>query len=302
MKNNLENILIIGSQGFIGKNLQKILAYKYNTLGCDIEISPETGISYIQITKIEEIQSILSKGNFQYCINCAGSANVSKSILSPLEDFELNTLLVFEILDAIRKCSPKCKFINVSSAAVYGNPTVLPIQISDQVSPISPYGYHKNYSELICREFNHIYKIGTCSLRIFSAFGNGQKKLLLWDLYHKLINEDIPLLFGTGVETRDYIHIEDIAQQISIVLQNAAFNGEAYNIANGQVLSVKEVVSLMKELLGIKKNVEFLGKNKNGDPIYWQADIISMIQWGYKQQVSFRDGLKSYIDWIKETI
>jgi len=77
----------------------------------------------------------------------------------------------YSVLEAIRKHSPSCKFISISSAAVYGNPEVLPVSESSKVKPLSPYGWHKHYTEMICGEFYTYFKIPTCSVRIFSAYG-----------------------------------------------------------------------------------------------------------------------------------
>ena len=98
----------------------------------------------------------------------------------------LNVSNVFKQLDAIRKFQPGCKYINLSSAAVYGNPESLPISEDHHLDPISPYGNHKKMAEEVCADFYTNYRIPTCSLRIFSAYGAGLQKQLFWDLgYHK---------------------------------------------------------------------------------------------------------------------
>jgi UDP-glucose 4-epimerase len=295
-----EKILIIGSQGFIGKNLASILEGEYSIWGCDINMPSEKENRYFQIDEKTSIQDILATGDFTLCINCAGSANVSRSIIFPLDDFTQNTVLVYEILDAIKNTNPKCKFINISSAAVYGNPLILPIRETHPVKPISPYGHHKYLAEIGCREFHQFYQIPACSIRIFSAYGNGQKKLLFWDLFKKLKYDNTPLLFGSGEETRDYIHIIDIAQQIQLVMNHASFEGESYNIANGRQISVKEVVSLMTDLMDIPNTVKFRGDIREGDPCNWMADISYVKDWGYNQQIQLKEGLKTYIEWAEE--
>ena len=64
---------------------------------------------------------------FDVCINCSGAASVPESVINPISDFHLNVVNVFKILDAIREYNPECKFLNLSSASVYGKPEKLPI-------------------------------------------------------------------------------------------------------------------------------------------------------------------------------
>ena len=95
-----------------------------------------------------------------------------------------------KILVAIRDRNSSCKFINFSSAAVYGNPKFLPITENSVCKPLFPYGFHKLQSELLLTEYYNFFGLKTCSLRVFSAYGPLLKKQLFWDLYQKAIQND----------------------------------------------------------------------------------------------------------------
>ena len=125
------------------------------------------------------------------------------SLKHPYRDFLLNTANVYAILNAIHTHNKACKFINLSSAAVYGNPQILPVVESAQVAPMSPYGRHKVMAEAICREFAEEFGVPTCSLRIFSAFGNGLRKQIFWDMNRKMTGATEATFFGTGEEGGD---------------------------------------------------------------------------------------------------
>ena len=138
----------------------------------------------------------------------------------------------------------------------------------------------------------------TLSLRIFSAYGNGQKKLLLWDLHEKIQNSNgIIVLYGTGKESRDFIHIEDIAQQILLAIDNADFSGEAINVANGVGVKISEVVELYRLFFPKKFNYEFNRQERLGDPKNWCADISIMKKWGYQSEIEIEQGVENYINW-----
>lgn len=293
--------LIIGSKGFIGSHVLNFFkANKLPVIGCDV-VTEYDDNNYIQIDATNsDFHDIFKKNEIVSCINCSGAASVPLSLENPLKDFNLNTLNVFKILDAIRQYQPNCKFINLSSAAIYGNPDQLPIKENFNFKPMSPYGLHKVQAEQICTEFYEFYKIKTCSLRIFSAYGEGLKKQLLWDLFQKFKNSNTIELFGTGNETRDFIYIDDIVQAIMCCLQNADFKGEAINIANGEELSIKTIAAVFNHEFGANKNINFNKQTKKGDPLNWKADITTLQRLGYKKTVSIETGIKKYIEWAKE--
>jgi dTDP-glucose 4,6-dehydratase/UDP-glucose 4-epimerase len=293
-------ILVIGSKGFIGQHALDYFRSKgYDVLGCDVVTDYEDS-NYIQIDATNsDYHFIFENHDIAVCVNCSGAASVPLSLQFPLKDFTLNTLNVFKILDAIRMLRPECKFLNLSSAAVYGNPTTLPIAESSDLKPLSPYGIHKLQAEEICSEFYQYYQIATCSVRIFSAYGNGLRKQLFWDMYKKCCNGGTIELYGTGNESRDFIHIDDIVNALELVIQNATFNGEQINLANGEEYTIKTVSDLFRKHLDTAVDITFNNQVKEGDPLNWRADISKLTDMGYRPKVSLEDGIESYIRWVK---
>lgn len=293
-------ILIIGSKGFIGSSCVSYFKKIHEVWECDIVVDYNT-INYFLIDATNaSYEELFSNHQFDFCINCSGAASVPDSIKNPQRDFELNTHNVFKQLDAIRKYNPTCKYINLSSAAVYGNPVALPININQNLVPISPYGKHKKMAEEICQEFYEHYQIATCSLRIFSAYGVGLKKQLFWDLYQKCKLNKAVELYGTGNETRDFINIVDLVNAIEKVIENAKFIGEKINVANGKELKISEVVQIFYKLINESVAFNFGGQKREGDPINWVADINDLLEMGYQQKVDIETGLSNYVLWLKE--
>ena len=110
-------------------------------------------------------------------------------------------------------------------------------------------------------------------MRIFSAYGSGLRKQLLWDIYQKYLNTGRIDLFGTGNETRDFIHISDILRALELIL---AYQGpeEIFNVANGEEVSIRELAEIYAKQLGENTDiVRFNGETKVGDPQNWRADI-----------------------------
>ena len=295
------NILIIGSLGFIGSNaVDYFLNAGNSVIGCDISTTLSQNYYTIH-NPVADFDHIFSINRFDVCINASGLANVQLSFQQPLLDYELNVSNVFYILSALQKHNPTCKFINFSSAAVYGNPQSLPINESAFLSPLSPYGKHKQYSEEICKEFNQFFNVKTCSLRVFSAYGNGLGKQLFWDLYQKQKSGTLIKLFGSGKESRDFIEINDLLFAVDCVIQNGKFVGECINLANGLETSITEVANYFVKLFNVKNEIIFTGDEKIGDPQSWCADIGVLKSLGYKSKVTIETGLKNYAKWVKES-
>jgi dTDP-glucose 4,6-dehydratase/UDP-glucose 4-epimerase len=295
------NIIIIGSNGFIGANaVRYFLSLEYNVWGCDITDNLHQEINFQRIgSATKDFLTLFQKRKFEVCINCSGSANVGLSFLKPDKDFELNVVNVFHLLEAIRRTNPECKFINFSSAAVYGNPSKLPIHEEFELNPISPYGHHKIMSEKLCREYSSIYSMHTVNLRIFSAYGEGQKKMLFYDLFRKAQMYGNIELFGTGNESRDFIYIDDLLEAVRVIINNAEFEGENVNVANGEEILIKDAVRLFYGILNPGIKYRFTKKEKLGDPVNWKADINKIKSYGFSPKYNLSDGLEKYIRWAK---
>lgn len=336
-----KKILVIGSKGFIGSHLFRFFASKdeFDVYGCDIVPNDESSANreppsvtacadsasydlsktptldssrarfgfsshYFCITNPAnpDYEAIFGAEDFSVIINCSGSANVGDSFLQPLNDFSLNTLNVMRMLEAIRKKVPRALFVNLSSAAVYGNPSVLPITEQTACAPVSPYGVHKLCSEHVCREYRDFFGVQTVCLRIFSAYGNGLKKQIFWDITNKALKDDSVRLFGTGHETRDFIHIDDICAAVLAVLDAGNNAPAVLNVANGVQTSVAAIAESVLRALGSTKKVVFSEQNRTGDPIFWQADISALKSLGYTQSVLLKDGIASYVNWARREI
>lgn len=294
------NILLIGSKGFIGQHLLHYYQQQgQNVWGADVVVDYEQGENYVLIdASNSDFTSLFREIKYDLCVNCSGAASVPDSINNPLRDYHLNTVNVFKILDAIKNFQPSCRFINLSSAAVYGNPEELPIKETARPNPLSPYGIHKFQSEQICREFYDFWKIPTCSLRIFSVYGDGLKKQLFWDLYHKAVKGKAFSLYGTGNESRDFIHVLDLVRTIDLVSRHSSFEADVINVASGEETPIKKAVSLFFSYFNAEIPYSFSGENRKGDPVNWRADITRLRSYEYQPSVDMSSGLGNYYKWI----
>ena len=291
-------ILIVGSKGFIGSHCVDYFSKEHEVWGCDVIID-YTSSRYISIDAVDsDFQEIFQQHKFDVCINCSGAASVPFSLEKPFNDFKLNTLNVFKLLEAIRLNAPGCKFITMSSAAVYGNPEALPIREDAKCKPVSPYGFHKVMAEMICEEYNRYWGGKTCCLRIFSAYGPRLKKQLFWDMYNKVKTQSNLILWGTGRESRDFIYVKDLVKIIDLIIKKGSFEGNIYNAANGEQRRISEVAEIFVKILGTDTTINFNNEVRKGDPLNWEADISAIKTMGYTQSYTLEQGITEYVDWV----
>lgn len=296
-------ILVLGSLGFIGSSLVSSLLHNgYEVTGCDLVDSVQKYKYYKMSVLSGDFDTLLKDYQFDFCINASGNGNVSYSFSNTYTDFEANTVSIAKVLNVIARYQESCKFIHLSSAAVYGNPLSLPITENAEISPLSPYGFHKMISEEICREYYQLFKIPIVIIRPFSVYGNGLRKQLLWDLCTKLQEGNEVSLFGTGNETRDFIHIKDLVQIIMLLIHSGNYNCTIYNAANGIETRIKEISSICIKYFPEIKQVHFNGQVKIGDPVMWKADIKKINSLGYIQSITLDNGITEYINWFKNTL
>jgi len=294
-------ILIIGNKGFIGSHAQSYFERQgFEVFGCDV-VTDYVSQHYFQIdASNSDFRDVFAHTEYDACINCSGAASVPASLQDPLRDYMLNTVNVFNILDSIRRLQLGCKFLNLSSAAVYGNPKYLPIDEEHPLNPISPYGLHKLQAEQICAEFSSTWQIKTCNVRIFSAYGPGLFKQLFWDLSRKAQFATKIELFGTGDETRDFIYIDDIVEALYLIIESGDFRAGIYNLASGNEIRIADAVQVFYSLYKPKLNVSFAGVNRSGDPLNWCASIAKMVNLGFSPKIDIETGLICYVRWLRD--
>ena len=306
----MKKLLITGVNGFIGRNAAHYFENEYEVHGMDIAArycEADDTVRYYQCNMSQnpaELSMIVTNVQPDVILHCAGSANVGASVVNPMADLDGNLHSLYQLLIALQGIAKRPKVIFMSSAAVYGNPKQLPIRETDELAPISPYGLHKLMCERLCHYYNQVHGYRVRAIRIFSAYGiannNGLRKQIFWDIYQKYQSAGEIKLFGTGHETRDFIHVTDILQAMKCIL---AYDGpeEVFNVANGEEESIRNLAEIYARELGESADiVSFSGETKAGDPLNWRADISLLKKIGYQKTIDFEEGVRGYVHWVRE--
>lgn len=301
-------ILIIGTAGFLGRAISHYFKQQGNTVyGVDLvppESAPIHELSGYQSLQLpdERFVDLLKDWSPDACLHCGGLASVPRSYAQPEQDYSNGPALTFDLLNKIREHAPGCSFIHLSSAAVYGNPKSLPVREENPIEPISIYGFHKWQSEILCREFANVYGLKTASARIFSAYGIGLRRQVIWDIIYKTLTQPEIVLQGTGAESRDFVHALDIAQALETILNSASMQGESYNVASGVETKVSDLVEMIGSILDRQPAIRYSGDMPVGTPLHWQADIRRISSLGFASQISLRPGIEGVVEWCAKEI
>ncbi len=296
------NILIIGSEGFIGSHCVSFFLEKGATVtGVDLTATARAvGYNYIPHTTGTGYNALFAEKQFDACINASGNGSVPVSIQDPLFDFTANCSEPVALLEAIRINNPTCKLIQLSSAAVYGTPATLPVKENSALQPLSPYGWHKLLSEQLCKEYVQLYGLSVAVVRPFSVYGPGLRKQLLWDIFQRTQQSDVLELWGTGNESRDFIYIADLMNAFAVILEKAAMQGEAYNLASGVETRICDVATELCSLIRPHIQLGFNGAVRAGDPLNWRASIEKISALGFTPQTTLSEGLQQTVTWMKQ--
>jgi dTDP-L-rhamnose 4-epimerase len=173
--------------------------------------------------------------------------------------------------------------------------------------PTSVYAITKQDQEQLCLVVGRAYSIPTIALRYFNAYGARQALSnpytgLCAIVSSRLLQNQPPLIFEDGEQTRDFVHVSDIVQANLLALENDAANYQAINVGTGRATSVNEVVRLLTA--GLNKNhlqPEIVGKYREGDIRHCIADISRAREvLGYEPGVSLEQGVPELLDWVRD--
>jgi UDP-glucose 4-epimerase len=242
---------------------------------------------------------LASGGEPDVVVHCAGSGHVGFSLTHPLQDFQRNVDTTAAVLEFVRTRAPRAMMLMTSSAAVYGDAAQGPISEDAEARPLSPYGMHKKIAEHLCASYAHSFGLRTVVLRLFSVYGPGLRKQLLWDACNRLKTE-APEFSGTGGELRDWLHVSDAA---ALILAVAGAGGATHAVLNGGTgagTAVSEVLAELAAVLGTPA-ARFSGKLRPGDPSSLVADASRARALGWRPHYDWRRGIREYADCFRST-
>ena len=313
-----KHILVTGGAGFIGSNFADELinrGYKVTIIdnlstGERKNINPEAVFIKGDVKKKKDVEKCF-RNKVDVIFHIAGCASTIKSFHDPAADLFTNVLGTINIINAAIKFKIP-RLLYASSMTSYGIPDSIPIKETMSTKPISYYGITKYSGEryvLATGARNDLpFKLNVTAFRMFNVYGRRQS---LTNPYQGVVSIFIgnvlrgePVtIFGDGDQSRDYVHIKDVANAWIGAIDNKKSFGEVFNIGSGTRMSINKLVNFILNQFGkSRKNYRVIYKKERpGDQKHMQADISKARKLlGWRPKISFNDGMADTISWAKE--
>jgi UDP-glucose 4-epimerase len=295
-------VLVTGGGGFIGSHLVRRLV----SLGSEVVSLGGNRDDTEVVEGVRPVFGNISRDTLETVgfvpetvFHLAGGASVAASVANPTEDF-LNTVYSTVLLLDFLRCNwPGARLVYISSAAIYGEATHKKASHDLACLPISPYGVHKRLVESLLLDHARMYGTQSVIVRPFSVYGPGLRKQLLWDAMEKA-GRGVYEFFGSGSELRDWVYVRDLVECLLSVSGVASKAVPVFNAGTRRGVSVREVLTELFDVAGLKREPVFLGRPKEGDPDRLVAGDSAEAALGPLFVTPLREGLTAYVEWYRQ--
>lgn len=301
-------ILITGGAGFQGTHLvEKLLALGHqvsvlNTLTPDAlenykkYLSEKVDIVWGSITDAEVMEKAVRGKDIVF--HLGARINVDESIGDPWGTLDVNYRGTYNVLEACRR-NGGIRMVHVSTCEVYGKPEFVPIKENAELRPHSPYAASKAAADRVCYAYYHTYKLPVTIVRFFNVYGERQKESKFGAVIPIFVGQAMrgePInVFGTGLQTRDYIHVDDVMRAYLAVLDHPELAGEVLNFGTGVGTSIRDIAEFVSKKFNTTVTY---GQARPGEATEMVADYSKAKRlFDWEPRVKMNEGLDRYIAW-----
>lgn len=254
------NFLITGGAGFLGSALSNRLSRQGHhvrvlddlSTGDPDALDPEIHFTRGDINDRPKLWTLLQEIDCVY--HLAARVSVPESVLFPRDYNEVNVGGTATLMEAVRDAKTK-RVVLTSSGAVYGNQKTPLMTETMQPHPLSPYAVSKFAAEWYMRTIGTLAGIETICLRIFNAYGPGQRippahPPVIPNFIRQARQNGTLIFHGDGSQTRDYVYVDDVVNALSAAATVQGMDGQIINVGSGTETSVRELARQVIEITG----------------------------------------------------
>lgn len=288
----IKNALITGVAGFIGSNLLDFLMQETNWYITGVDNYSSGNKNNVaahllspRFTLLEEsVSSIKSLKEFECIFHLAALPRIQPSFEFITEHISENLTNAMYLIELMIKEKHFPRFVFSSSSAIYGTPSIIPTPESEKIDCLSPYAFQKYEVERYLKILATRYPLDFVCLRYFNPYGprsfNPENKFNAYSsvigIFLDRLSKGKPLLVtGDGKQRRDFVHVRDLARANYLAAVAEEQLNTAFNIGNGETISVVEVAQILSD------NIEFIPK-REGESDVTYADVShvkAMLNW-----------------------
>lgn len=331
-------MLITGGAGFIGVNAADhflsqgwavVIFDNFSRKGTDINLAflEEKYLSGLTVVKgdIRTDQEQLNTlcNDVDVVLHLAAQVAVTTSVIDPREDFEINALGTFNVLEAVRNSTKKPQLIYASTNKVYGGLEHMNVEEGErrysfaggiggvtEQTPLdfhSPYGCSKGAADQYVRDYSRLYDLKTTVIRQSCIYGPHQMGIedqgwVAWFMIATLFNRPVTI-YGNGKQVRDLLYVDDLVAAYDACIKNPdAVSGEVFNMGGGatNTLSLIEFLDFLKDDLQMNVEYSFGGVRPGDQPIFVSDNSKFMQATGWSPKFDTTKGIANLLEWLKE--
>ncbi len=310
---DMAEIIVTGGAGFIGSHLvDHLIDQDHNVIvvddlssGSTDNLSQWIGDERLRFVRwditgpLDGCEELASFGGIDCIFHLAARIDVITSFDEPLDDARRNYIGTLNVLEFAREHGCK-QVIFSSSAAVFEDNGIVPIDEDFPKRPLSPYGFHKLMSEGLLSLYGDHHDMRNASFRFFNVYGPRQDPTnpysgVISKFIQMCIDRKRLIIFGDGEQTRDFIFVKDVVRALVRGYEKGAVG--QFNVGTGNETAINELASIVADGFDIEPDVDHRGERR-GEIRRSCADIGRMRgELGITPEIPLADGIRDTIGW-----
>jgi nucleoside-diphosphate-sugar epimerase len=307
--------LVTGGAGFIGSNIVAALVSQGARVRVIDDLSTghlenlnEIGgdVDFVNASLQDEATLKRALEDVELVFHEAAIPSVPRSVENPRQTHIASVDSTFTLLLASRDKKVR-RLIYAASSSAYGDQPTLPKEEKMLPEPLSPYAVAKLVGEYYCQVFTRVYNLETISLRYFNVFGprqdpSSQYSGVISRFISALLKDEQPVIYGDGEQSRDFTYIDNVVDANLKAAETTLGLGSIINVATGQRISLNQLLSELKHLIGKNHLNAIYQEPRVGDVVHSLADISRAREFlNFEPRIGLREGLQLTIDWWKQS-
>jgi nucleoside-diphosphate-sugar epimerase len=303
--------LVTGGAGFIGSHLSEELLRRGERVRVVDNLSTGHRRNLAHLEGVDLLEGDLAEAavareackGVDIVLHQAAIPSVPRSVADPVTSNRANIDATLNVLVAARDAGVR-RVVYAGSSSAYGDTPTLPKREDMVTNPLSPYALQKLVGEQYLRLFATLYGLETVTIRYFNVFGPRQDPSSPYSgvislFVSSLLDGRRPTICGDGGQTRDFTYVANVVDGVLRASTAAGVSGAVINVATGGRVSINELFTTLRDLIGVKVEPEYIAP-RAGDVRDSQADItLARRLLGYEPIVSFEEGLRRTVDWYR---